>query len=157
MLGRTKATKVLGRTTAAKVLGRSKATKVLGRTKAAKVLGRTKGKSGTSFYLKGQPKGKSKFGGGFNGEGDGGKGRGYPGKGAWVEGGWEGGNQGAWQPQANFGQPGNYYQREVTQMPAQGRFVYQMGPPPTPHMYPETRVNTLVEDPWIISNSQGNY
>ena len=110
----------------------------------------------------GQQRPGGRGGGGGRGRGRG-RGRGQGQRGGWRsgpppgnQGNW-GGNQGTWQPQANFGQPGNYYQREVTQMPAQGRFVYQMGPPPTPHMYPETRVNTLVEDPWMISNSQGNY
>ena len=81
--------------------------------------------------------------------GGGGRGGGYQAGQGWNS------NYSGWQPQANFGQPGSYYQREITQSQAPGGFAYQMGPPPTPHQYPEHRVNTLVEEPWMF-NMSGN-
>ena len=81
--------------------------------------------------------------------GGGGRGGGYQAGQGWNS------NYSGWQPQANFGQPGSYYQREITQSQAPGGFAYQMGPPPTPHQYPEHRVNTLVEEPWMF-NASGN-
>ena len=68
----------------------------------------------------------------------------------WNNRGW---GAGGWQPQANFGQPGNYYQREINQMP--NGFAYQMGPPPVPHMYPRpSRINSLAEEPWMVMDTQ---
>ena len=93
-----------------------------------------------------------------------GRGRGQPrrpqgrrggGRGGGYQGGqsWGNNNYQSWQPQANFGQAGNYYQREISQGQTPGRFAYQMGPPPTPHYYPDPRINTLAEEPWML---QGN-